>query len=1188
MHESVRTSPGTRRILSISLALLIAFAFTVLLPAGTAHGEAVFYITGKGWGHGIGLSQYGAKGFAEHGWTYDGILAHYYQQTTLGTVANRSLLVNMDASKAYRLSWTLRSGRIGGSLNVGGAVTSGDHRVRFTASGSTITATDIDTGKVLGSFSGSVTVTDRSSSDYPLIEVQDATGPFTREHVNWRGAMKLVASNSALKLVNVVPLEHYLYGVVPRESISSWHMEALKAQAVAARSYAYVTDASAELYCTARSQVYGGYSRHRSGEEYFLVYETTRTNDAVNATAYQVVKYGSTIVQTFFSSMSGGYTANKEDVWGGAHYVYWSAVPDPYEDGPYTHSWGDPIVYTGTQLAAELGYPGAVASVSLERATGDWVRSATIRMADGSAYTISGTTFYSRLSLRSPKFWVSGTTPPLRFEQSDRRVVFTGSWETSEAALVSRDTHLLASGGGSSVTVPFRGSEIAWVGSRGPASGLAEVLLDGASLGTVDLYSSLEIPQAVVWSRTGLADTYHTLTIRVLGTKSTASVGTEVSVDAFDVVGALQEAGTRRFEQDDSRVSWSAGWSDNTLYWMSGRDYRYTRTAGSSVTIPFNGTSLAVIGERYSSYGQASVYVDGVYQGVADYYAPTSEPQSEIWRVSGLAAGDHTVRLVALGTANPANTSGAYAINVDAADVAGAVRDPGTVRYEQDHAGVDPVTGWSSASSADLSAGSYVYTKTAGSEIDVAFEGTSIGWIALKWPSFGKAAISIDGVYQGEVDLYAPTIRIQNQVFKASGLAPGMHRMTIRATGTKNPESLAYSICVDALDVAGSLATIVEEDDSRIAYSTEGWITGTASVLSDGHMKYSTTAGARVNVAFEGTAVSLVGNRSASYGQAKVYVDGEFAETIDLRSASTAYRQRLWSVTGLTPGAHVVTLEVVGTGAVALDAVDVIGSLVQADPPTMAGVTSYQETDTRIVYTPGWISGSSTVLSGGTMKYTATAGARAYVAFDGTEITLIGNKAKAYGTMRVTLDGGTPQTVSLYSSSTFYQQPVWSVTGLSSGPHTVVIEAVGDGTIALDALDVVGTLVQASPPALTSSFEEEDHVLYTPGWSSGSSTVLSGGTQRYTALAGASATISMSGSRFVLIGNKAKTYGTMRVTVDGGTPETVSLYSSSTFYQQAVWDSGALVNGPHTVVIEAVGDGTIALDAYKVSDAIVP
>jgi stage II sporulation protein D len=258
MHESVRTSPGTRRILSISLALLIAFAFTVLLPAGTAHGEAVFYITGKGWGHGIGLSQYGAKGFAEHGWTYDGILAHYYQQTTLGTVANRSLLVNMDASKAYRLSWTLRSGRIGGSLNVGGAVTSGDHRVRFTASGSTITATDIDTGKVLGSFSGSVTVTDRSSSDYPLIEVQDATGPFTREHVNWRGAMKLVASNSALKLVNVVPLEHYLYGVVPRESISSWHMEALKAQAVAARSYAYVTDASAELYCTARSQVWGG------------------------------------------------------------------------------------------------------------------------------------------------------------------------------------------------------------------------------------------------------------------------------------------------------------------------------------------------------------------------------------------------------------------------------------------------------------------------------------------------------------------------------------------------------------------------------------------------------------------------------------------------------------------------------------------------------------------------------------------------------------------------------------------------------------------------------------------------------------------------------------------------------------------------------------------------------------------
>jgi len=171
------------------------------------------------------------------------------------------------------------------------------------------------------------------------------------------------------------------------------------------------------------------------------VYEETRTNVAVNATHYQVVKYGSTVVQAFFSSQSGGFTANKEDIWGGSHYVYYSAVPDTYENGPYTHSWGDPIVYTGSQLAAKLGYAGIVTGVSLDRGAGDWVRYVDIRMADGARHTITGDTLYRRLGLKSPKFWVNATSAvPLRFEQDDERVRFTGSWTTVQSALLSGET----------------------------------------------------------------------------------------------------------------------------------------------------------------------------------------------------------------------------------------------------------------------------------------------------------------------------------------------------------------------------------------------------------------------------------------------------------------------------------------------------------------------------------------------------------------------------------------------------------------------------------------------------------------------------------------------------------------------------------------------------------------------------
>ena len=146
--------------------------------------------------------------------------------------------------------------------------------------------------------------------------------------------------------INAVSLEDYIAGVVARESPSSWPAEALKAQAVAARTYAITTSkagAGFEHYADTRSQVYGG-----------VAAETPSTNQAVADTRGQVVTYDGEPVVTFFFSTSGGRTENVENTNVGAGPQPWlKSVEDPYDDVSPKHRWG-PIKLTRAQAGAKL------------------------------------------------------------------------------------------------------------------------------------------------------------------------------------------------------------------------------------------------------------------------------------------------------------------------------------------------------------------------------------------------------------------------------------------------------------------------------------------------------------------------------------------------------------------------------------------------------------------------------------------------------------------------------------------------------------------------------------------------------------------------------------------------------------------------------------------------------------------
>jgi len=141
----------------------------------------------------------------------------------------------------------------------------------------------------------------------------------------YRGGLLLKAVRGAVSAVNVADLEDYLRGVVPAEMPSSWPLEALKSQAVVARTYAAARIDPASYYdlcATDACQVYGGLSR-----------ETPQADAAVAATRAQVVSYAGAAAKTYFSSDSGGYTASSQEAWG-RELPYLTAKPDLGVTGP--------------------------------------------------------------------------------------------------------------------------------------------------------------------------------------------------------------------------------------------------------------------------------------------------------------------------------------------------------------------------------------------------------------------------------------------------------------------------------------------------------------------------------------------------------------------------------------------------------------------------------------------------------------------------------------------------------------------------------------------------------------------------------------------------------------------------------------------------------------------------------------
>ncbi len=316
--------------------------------------DGSFTVDGHGWGHGRGMSQYGAQGAATLGKTARQITDFYYPGTTWASIPNAQIRVRLSADEGRDTVVRPATGLAVTDLKTGTRLVLPNGPLRWRA------ITDA-AGLRLQSLTGSTWTTVALGSTTTQVGPLSFGGPAVVRldlpdgtSRDYRGAIRAVRlSSTALASVDVLSLEDYLLGVVPREAISSWLPAALQAQAVAARTYSAAKRAAAtanpvsDICDTTQCQVFGGTTAY-SAAGTPTQQEVASTTQAVRATAGIIRTYGGTPATTEFSSSNGGWSTVGDTPYLVAQRDDWDGVT-----GNSVHTW----VATLTAAQIQAAYP---------------------------------------------------------------------------------------------------------------------------------------------------------------------------------------------------------------------------------------------------------------------------------------------------------------------------------------------------------------------------------------------------------------------------------------------------------------------------------------------------------------------------------------------------------------------------------------------------------------------------------------------------------------------------------------------------------------------------------------------------------------------------------------------------------------------------------------------------------------
>jgi stage II sporulation protein D len=453
--DHVRITAVTGRFLATAAAGVLFGALLVAAPAGAATSGSGLYLTGAGNGHGIGMSQYGAAGYALHGVGYQQILRNYYAQTTLGHVSpNRPVTVLL---------------RAGGSAVFSGATTIKgwsahklDPAFNYSVERAGPKLRVLVGRHLIGTFTAPLQVS--------------GPGPLTLVGLGvYRGSFVFRANprGSGVMTVNSVGLDNYVRGVVSAEMPSNWPQQALDAQAVAARTYALTSHpigADFDLWDNTKSQMYQGVKA-----------ETAASDAAVAATSGQVVEYDGSPVTTYFFASSGGETESVQNVFQIAPAAWLVGRPDPYDDSLNNPFYRWKMRFSLHSARAKLGklVDGSLQGIKiLQRGVSPRIVKAEVVGTKGSV-TVTGAQL--RKILGTPSTWVKFTTVSAHGVQTSTTPAAT---TTVPAITTPTDTGTTTTG-----TTPTGGGGLgtaAAVSPLGPIVSVVDQIADILGFGTFD------------------------------------------------------------------------------------------------------------------------------------------------------------------------------------------------------------------------------------------------------------------------------------------------------------------------------------------------------------------------------------------------------------------------------------------------------------------------------------------------------------------------------------------------------------------------------------------------------------------------------------------------------------------------------------------------------------------------------
>jgi SpoIID/LytB domain protein len=392
------------------LAFLVAAAL-LATPTGAANASGSIRFFGGGWGHGVGMSQWGAYGLARKGWGDGRILRHYYSGTRVHRMAHLPKEIRVGIAQGR---WKVHLQAQHGVVTIHRKTPEGLVIGRIPP-GATWTVTRshgryrivTQRGRLVGRKTWSERPVIRYAGAHAQVWIPEAGHRYGRGWIDFSVACR----SCSMRLVAVVYAERYLFGL--GEVPSSWPMAAMEAQAVAARTYAFQKvrrlgqhqyGCDCGVLASTQDQVYAGWDKEAEPDG-------GRWVAAVRQTRHVVVTYHGKLIQAFYGSSSGGHTESNAGAWGGTPLPYLRSVCDPgdYARANPSRTWSVRLARwrIGARISRATGHRlgPAVRFVGTKRDASHRILQTTFVGRYGSV-TISGATLEYALGLRSTLVWI--------------------------------------------------------------------------------------------------------------------------------------------------------------------------------------------------------------------------------------------------------------------------------------------------------------------------------------------------------------------------------------------------------------------------------------------------------------------------------------------------------------------------------------------------------------------------------------------------------------------------------------------------------------------------------------------------------------------------------------------------------------------------------------------------------------